>query len=395
MLTRLFTVVVFLIIALPLYAAERDLTSDLSVIFNERFGTHGAQEPGALVAVMRRDKLLLQEAIGLAELETQKPLTANTQMRIASLSKQFVAVAVLQEMERGTLKLNDPISKFLPELADAASGVTVQQLLHHTSGLPHHSLLFMNEGLVPYNPGPPAGFLFAPAGSRVGDFMPTNEDVVRLLAEHPNPRFAPGTGWEYSNAGYILLVQILEAINNKPFRDLASERLFHPLGMYGTGVLDETRPGLDNMAHSYRVTKGGFEERDYSPFNLLHGDGGIFSTLNDLIRWRRAFKPGVLLRAESLALISANGRLADDVPISGTPRGNGYSMGWFTDTLAADQINAPILLHGGGWLNFRHAIYFAPDQDLWVVVLTNRSDTRPYETAEALMKVALEQSTAE
>lgn len=372
-------------LCMPAHAVEASLQEKIANIVDKRFGGFGNQEPGATVALVRGSDEIFRFETGLASLEQKMPLTGQSQMRIASLTKQFVAVAILQELESGSLELTAPITRYLPELAPAGDGVTIRHLLHHTSGLPHHSLVFMNEGLVPYDPGPPAGFLFAPMGTRPNEYMPTNEDVVSLLSKYPTSRFAPGTRWEYSNAGYILLVQVLEALHGTPFREIAKDRLFIPLGMHSTGVLDETQPALSHQTNSYQVSESGYEERDYSPFNLLHGDGGIYSTLDDLVRWRRAFEPGVLLTADSLQFLRTNGRLDNDTPITGTPRGNGYAMGWFTDQIDG----TPILLHGGGWLNFRHAIYFAPSEQLWVVVLTNRSDTHPYGTAEEIIKAAL------
>lgn len=386
MIGRILLMAGLMMVCLPLHADDSGKRNAIEDIVERRFAGFKPDEPGALVAVMRENEEFFRYSSGLARLEDMRPLTARTQMRIASLAKQFVAVAIMQEVERGTIDLAAPVTRYLPELAPAGAGVTVRHLLHHTSGLQHHSLIFMNEGLVPYDPGPPAGFLFAPEGSRKGDYMPTNEEVIELLAKHPEPRFAPGTQWEYSNAGYIVLVQIMEAIHGKPFREISEERLFAPLGMKATGVLDEMRPKLSNRANSYLVMEDGFEERDYSPFNLLHGDGGLFSSLEDLMLWRRAYEPGVLLTAERLDALLTRGRLDNGTAIEGTPRGTGYAMGWFTDTYG----DTPVLLHGGGWLNFRHTIHFAPAQGWWVIVLTNRSDTHPYETAEEIMRVALQ-----
>ena len=305
-------------------------------------------------------------------------------MRIASLTKQFVAIATLQLAERGAIALDDPVLKHLPELGAVGDGVTIRHLLNHTAGLPHHSLLFMNEGRVAIDEEN-NDWLFAPLGSRTDDYMPTNEDVIALLREFPQKRFPPGAKWEYSNAGYIVLAQMIEAATGTPFRDYARDKLFEPLGMRDSGVFDESRPDPPRRAKSYLVGPDGFEERDYSPFNLLHGDGGIYSTLDDLAKWRCAFEPGVLLTTKTLSVIGEPARLDNGERVTDTLRGEGYSMGWFLDTIAG----TPIWIHGGGWAAFRHAIAYAPGAGVWAIVLTNRSDTAPYEMAAHLLETAL------
>ena len=246
-------------------------------------------EPGVLVSVWHEDEEVLRVERGLADITQNRSLSGDSQMRIASLTKQFTAVAVMQLVEAGLVGLDDPVTEYLPDLAPAGDGVTIRHLLNHTSGLPHHTLVFMNEGRVPYDEEA-NDFLFAPAGTRKDDFMPTNEDVVGLLSEFPDPRFAPGSSWEYSNAGYVLLAQVIEAVAGEPYRDYLRGKLFKPLHMEDSGVFDETRPAPPRLTFSYRVLETGFEERDYSPFNLIHGDGGIYSTLYDLTKWRHAYE---------------------------------------------------------------------------------------------------------
>ena len=337
--------------------------------------------PGRAVVVLDRGERVFEQYEGMADLQTGAALTCRTPMRIASLTKAITAVAVLQLAETGALSFDDRISTILPEFAEHWPDVTIQDLLHHTSGLPHHSLMFMNSGQVVYD-GANNDFLFAPAGSRTDDFMPTNEDVARLLSQSATPRFARGDAFEYSNAGYVLLAQIIETVSEERYAAYLRRAIFSPLGMEDAGVHDELRPQPEGAAHSYLVSEAGFEERDYSPFNLIHGDGGVYASLCDLIAWRRAFEPNVLLGQASLDLLATPARLGDGSVITETPRGAGYSMGWFLQPLNGETV----LLHGGGWAQFRHAIYFAPKRDLWVVVLTNRSDTQPYAEAEALLR---------
>lgn len=345
----------------------------------------GQNEPGILISIMKDEREIYRFSSGLSNLELEQQLSGDTQMRIASLSKQFVAVAIMQLAEAKKIDLDQPILSYLPKLYPAAAGVTIRHLLNHTSGLPHHTLMFMNSGRVPYDEQQNS-FLFAPLGSRDNDFMPVNEDVVALLSEFPEPRFTPGERWEYSNAGYIILAQLIESVSGQVFRDYIAQHIFAPLGMVSSGVFDESRPIPPNRGYSYVASGDGFEERDYSPFNLLHGDGGLYSTLNDLVKWRRAWAPDVLLSSDSLESIQTPAALGDESVVTDTPRGAGYGMGWFLDTYGS----TPVLLHGGGWAAFRHAITSAPTEGLWVVVLTNRDDTKPYELAEALLNAALQ-----
>ena len=373
-----------MVAVVPPWAAASEEVEEVVALASGYVAEYGSTTPGALIAVVRDGEVVARQITGAGDLGGGVPLAADSQMRIASLTTQFVAVAVMLLVEDGRIALDDPVGRHLPVLREVVPAATVRHLLQHTSGLPHHSMTFMNTERVPHDPGPPAGFLFAPLGSRPDDFMPTNEDVIDLLVEFPDLRFEPGTRWEYSNAGYVVLAQIVERVSGRPFHQFVRRELFAPLGMSSSGVLDERQPELKRRAYSYVVTDDGFEERDYSPFNLLHGDGGIYSTLDDLIAWRRAFEPGVLLDRSSIAEIMRPARLDDGTRVTDTPRGAGYGMGWFLQ----DVDGRRELLHGGGWAAFRHAIHFVPEEDVWVVVLTNRSDTQPYEMAEALATAA-------
>ena len=365
-------------------APPERIVASVQAAIDTELAAIGTDGPGLLIAVVSGDRVLGKGARGLADVSTRAALGDDSQMRIASLTKQFVAVALLQLVEQGRIGLDDPVSRYVPALSKAAAGATVRSLLNHTSGLADHGDLFINHERVAYDEDEPGGYLFAPAGSRPGEYMPTGADVIAILAEFPTQRFETGTRWEYSNSAYIVLAQIVESVSGQRFRDYARDHLFEPLGMSDSGVLDERRPTLDRPTASYVRVDDGFSERDYSPFNQLYGDGGIYSSLRDLIAWRRALPPDVLVSLESLEEIHRPARLSDGNVITDTPRGAGYGMGWFIDSIDGE----PVYLHGG-WVGVRHAIYHAPVAGVWVVVLSNRADTHPYEIAERLMRTTL------
>lgn len=367
-------------------AASHPNESELEREAKAQFSRVGPGEPGMLLSVCRKNTQLLFKSQGLANLESQQRLRPQTRLRIASLTKQFVAVGTMILVEEGKVELDRPIHDYLPRLQTLGDDITVRHLLNHTSGLPHHSLLFMNTERVAYDMKAPGGFLFAPLGSRPDEYMPANQDVLNILVEFPRLRFETGQKWEYNNAGYVILAQLIEKTSGLEFDKFLAKRVLSPLGMKNTGVARPLELQPNVLAKSYEKKDDRFIEKDYSPFNRIVGDGGLYSTLEDMTRWQNAWRAGKLLTQKSLDQIFAPARLDSGEQVSNVQRGKSYGMGWFIDEV--DQTT--YYYHGGGWANFRHAVLWSPSHEIWVVVLTNRFDTSPYEQAEALFKAALE-----
>jgi CubicO group peptidase (beta-lactamase class C family) len=308
-------------------------------------------QPGASVLVVQGGHVALAKGYGLAEVETGRPVTPTTNFRLASLSKQFTATAVMLLVAEGRLRYDDGIAALLPGLPAYARGVTVRHLLHHTSGLPDY------ERFVPDT-----------QTAQVHD-----ADVPPLIARDSALKFAPGTRYAYSNTGYALLALLVERVSGQRFGDFLRARLYAPSGMAGALAHEEGRTVVPERAYGYTVRGGAVRRTDQSNTSATLGDGGVYASAADLARWDAAIERHALVGAEAAWTPPA---------LAGTPggpfAGAGYGFGWFVD---ADR-GTTRLRHHGQSRGFTNAIVRYPERRLTVVVLTNRTGGAPWEIAQ-------------
>ena len=222
--------------------------------------------PGAVVAVASRGEILHLETYGYANVELAVPVSDSSVFEIGSISKQFVAVATLMNVEEGKLGLDDPIHKFLPDLPGEWLGATVRHLLTHTSGIPDY------ETIRSYD---------------VYRFRLLPEDVIRIAHGRPMD-FAPGEGYYYSNTGYYLLSMIVERIEGKPINQVLQTRIFEPLGMTQTRMADPEAI-IPHRAAGYWVNRvGALINRNQTENSSTLAAGGLLSSVHDLIKWDNA-----------------------------------------------------------------------------------------------------------
>lgn len=308
-----------------------------------------ADGPGASLLVMRDGRVLLERSWGLAVVETRTPATAHTSYRLASLTKQFTATAILLLVRDGRLRLDEPARAVLPELPAYASAVTIRQLLTHTSGLWDY------EDFVPDT-----------ARTQVHD-----ADVPALLHRVDSTYFPPGTQWRYSNTGYALLALVVERASGERFARFLHDRIFVPAGMDSTVAYEAGISTIPERAYGYSAdSAGGFRRTDQSPTSAVLGDGGIYTSVHDLAAWSRALDRAAIvgraLRDSSWTPARlAGGALTD------------YGFGWFVDR-DADGVR---LSHHGETRGFTNAILRIPARGLTVVVLTNRTGGAPWDLA--------------
>ena len=247
-----------------------------------RLQRYVGEVPGAALLVVRDGEPVLRRAVGLADVEAGTAVTPATAFRLASLSKQFTAAAVLLLAQEGRLRLDDPVRRWLPALPSSADGVTLHHLLSHTSGLPDYE-----DRMAPDFPG------------QVRD-----ADVPGLLAGG-EPFFVPGSAYRYSNTGYALLALVVEQASGQAYPDFLRERIFAPLGMHGSLALVH---GVDTVAHrAYGHSADGdhWRRTDQSSTSAVLGDGGIYSSIDDLAKWNAALSDDRLLGDASRALAFA------------------------------------------------------------------------------------------
>ena len=308
-------------------------------------------EPGASVLVVRDGRAAYARGYGLAEVETATPVTAETNFRLASLSKQFTAAAVMLLVADGRLRYDAEVSSLLADLPPFAHGVTVRHLLNHTSGLPDYE-----------------------------DFVPDSQsvqvhdaEVPQLIARAPGTYFTPGTRYSYSNTGYVLLALVVERVSGQRFGDFLRDRIFAPLGMSGTVALEEGRTTVPRRAYGYTVDSSGVRRTDQSSTSATLGDGGIYSSAADLVLWDQALERHTLLSAGAM-------RDAWTPPALPAGQATQYGFGWFVER----DRGTTRLKHHGETRGFTNAILRYPERRLTVVVLTNRTGGAPWDLAQRI-----------
>ncbi len=314
--------------------------------------------PGAAVLVVRDGKPVFRRAYGLADLEQHVAATPATNYRLASMTKQFTAAAVLLLAEAGRLSLDDPVRRWLPSLPPATDSVTLRELLTHTSGLPDY------EDLIPEG-----------TTQQVHD-----ADVLRLLETQNRTDFAPGTRYRYSNTGYALLALVVARASGEDFASFLRERIFRPLGMRATVAYQAGVSTVEHRAFGYTYANGAWRRTDQSVTSAVLGDGGVYSSIEDLARWDAALYDSRLLSAHSLLLAFTPATATDDPAVR-------YGFGW--------RISGETVWHSGETVGFRNVIIRYPRRHFSVVVLSNRDAPEPYALALAIAKLYLPDADAQ
>ncbi len=295
--------------------------------------------PGALVAVASRSRLLHLQTYGYANVELSVPVVERTVFEIGSISKQFVAAATMLLVEENKVALEDPVHRFLPYLPSEWLGVTVRQLLNHTSGIPDY------EEIRSYD---------------VYRFRMTPEDVIHIANSRPMD-FVPGTGWYYSNTGYFLLSMLVERVEGKPLGAVLQDRIFKPLSMASTRMADPERI-IPHRAAGYWVNKADeLINRPATETSSTLGAGGLLSSAEDLAKWDAALNANDLLAEASRNAMWAATILPDG-------RDTEYGFGWrVTPYLGLESQS-----HTGQVAGFNANFARFPAQEIAIIVFMNR-----------------------
>lgn len=305
--------------------------------------------PGAALLVLKNGKPLVRRGYGRSDLERETEAGPATNYRLASVSKAFTAGAVLLLAQEGKLSLDDPLRKWLPSLPEAADGITLHHLLSHTSGVIEYDEL----AAKPYE-------------GQLRDI-----DVLHLLEKENRLYFEPGSTYRYSNSGYALLALVIERVSGMHFPDYLRSRIFEPLGMHDSLAYVVGGPDVARRAWGYTQTPEGWKRTDQNHFSQILGDGGVYSSLDDMARWDAAWNDDRLFSDATRALAFAR-----HVPVSTDPEQTFYGYGW--------RVADGRQWHNGESIGFRNSYVRWPEQGLSVILLSNRNDPTPYDTAVAI-----------
>lgn len=338
--------------------AEVQLTSltvvpDALPLLRARLAEQAAQgQFNGAVLVAQGDRLLLRQAYGLADSTTGQALSPDDRFRLASVSKQFTAAAILRLQDEGRLSVDDPVCRWFSPCPDGWAPIRLSHLLSHTSGLPD---LMERPGW----------------GDR--RVTPATLEELTRETEQYRPGFEPGTRADYDNAGYNLLAEVVERVSGQPFETYLQATFFGPLGMTNTGS------DADDQGHGIvRGHNGGMVPGPVANVSIIRGAGALYSTLDDMLVWERALHGGRVLSETGYRQMIADHAPADQgLPDGARPRGWGYGL--FTSDLGSGAVPpfaAWQIYHTGSWAGFRNLVSYLPSQDVTVIVLTNNYHQR-------------------
>ncbi len=315
------------------------------------FHDYQGERPGAAVMVIHKGQPLLVKTFGLADLEHLRPVIPQTNFRLASVTKQFTAMAIMILVERGKLDYATNLKVIFPDFPEYGTMVTVKHLLRHTSGLIAYEDLIPDTATIPV----------------------LDEDVLTMMMEQDSTYFAPGSDYRYSNSGYAVLVMIIEMLSGRSFAKFLEENIFEPLGMNGTIAFQKGISNVKQRAYGYIVKGDSLQFNDQSMTSSVLGDGGIYTSLIDLYKWDQALYTDQIVTHESLKRAF-------------TPGLEEYGFGWRIDEYQSHRR----VYHTGGTCGFRTAYLRYPDDQMSIIILTNRRDPGVMELAEKLTGLYLQ-----
>jgi CubicO group peptidase (beta-lactamase class C family) len=314
--------------------------------------------PGVAVSVVRDGKIIYNKQVGHANLEYGIPITDSTVFHIASVSKQFTALAALLLEKEGKLSLEDDIKKYLPELKDLPYKITIRQLANHTHGFANTYELARLIGISP------------------SDVM-SQQQMIKILLHQRHLNFVPGTQYQYNNSGFALLAEIVQRVSGKPFAEFMKERIFTPLKMDHTLFLDDLTTVIKNKAHSYKRTTKGFSA---VPFNFtVVGASGLNTTPHDLSLWAMNFDSPVVGDQKLLAEMQKPSHLNSGQLLP-------YALGQEIKIYKGLQV----IFHGGGDAGYRAYLARVPAYRFSVIVLGNFESFNPLDLSYAIIDKYLE-----
>ncbi|NOR15945.1 MAG: serine hydrolase [Candidatus Aminicenantes bacterium] len=318
--------------------------------------------PGVAIAVIQNGQIIYERGYGMANLEHEIRISGKTVFRIGSTSKQFTAACIALLALEGKLALDENIRKYLPEMPEYDKTVTIRHLLHHTSGIRDYLAL-----------SDIAGF------SEFGFFTP--EESYALVTRQKNLNFPPGEEHLYSNSGYLLLGVIVKRVSGQSLNEFAQARIFNPLGMESTQYLDDHTRIVKKRADGYSATEDGFRINNTTLDHV--GDGGVFTTTEDLFLWDQAFF-NFKLGKELMKLIQTPGSL-----------NNGKALSYAFGLDVGEYRGLRRVSHGGAFVGFRADMVRFPEKRFSVICLANLGSIDPSRLCIQIANIYLDSDFAQ
>jgi len=313
--------------------------------------------PGCAVLVRVDGATILAKGYGVRSLDTGEPNMSDTNFRLASVTKQFTAAAILRLRDQGKLGLDESLIDVFPDFPAYGRTITIRHLLNHTSGLRGYEALMPDDMTVPI----------------------LDAGVLEIMKAQDSGIFAPGDRYSYSNSGYAMLAMIVEARSGQRFADFLRDEFFEPLGMTDSVAFEDGRSTVPRRAYGYRRNDDGtYRLSDQSMTSSVLGDGGIYCSVGDYAKWADAWFDGRVLSPDSQELAWTPGKLDDGTATT-------YGFGWSVEEV--DGLTR--IYHTGSTSGFNNCARLVPDQRLCVVILSNRVGPQPAELATQIETLLL------
>ena len=316
--------------------------------------------PGCAAAVMKDGRIAFERGYGLADIEHEAKITPSTVFNVGSIAKQFTATAILMLVQEGKISLGDPIRKYIPELPDFGTPITLREMLRHTSGLRDYEQLLNFDGWRLDSP----------------DLL-TNGDVMYIVTRQKDLNFPPGSDFAYSNTNYVLLAEVVSRVSKQSFPDFTMTRLFQPLGMTHTHFRDDHGEVIKNVAYSYIDKDGAFDL--CLPNYDIFGATNLFTTVEDLARWDENFYSARIGGSKVIRQLQEPGALNDGTFIN-------YAPGMF---VSAPGANRWAQSGTAGDAGYRADIFRFPDRHLSSITLCNLGSIDPSELDQRIAEIYL------
>ncbi len=300
--------------------------------------------PGCAAGVLDNGKIALAKGYGLANLDYGIPLTAKSRFYMASVSKQFTSMAALLAEREGRFRLDDPITRHFPEMPAYAARIPLRRMLDHTAGLRDYLTLWGLKGWS-------------------NESVLTEAPTLALITRQKALDFEPGSAYSYSNTGYFLMMLLIERTTGQRLDAYLQQRLFQPLGMTATRFQHDHAEPMPDRAQGYRREPGGGWRTAAVGFDIV-GSGGLYSNIEDMLRWASNFEEPKAA-GSSLGALQTPGHLND-----GTETPRGYALGLMRDTIGG----LTRISHAGGATGYRTFFLRFPTKKLTVVTLCNAGD---------------------
>ncbi len=313
-----------------------------TVAIDRILAAYQGDNPGAALLIIKDGAVFLERCYGYADREHGEKVTAATNFRLASVSKQFTATCILQLIDAGKLTLHTTLTQAFPAFPAYGARVTVAHLLTHTSGIPDYEDYVADTAFHP-------------------QFK--DEGVLAILMQLDRGYFAPGTAYRYSNSAYALLALMVEKYSSQPYGTYLQQHIFAPLGMDATLAHEAGKTAVATRAYGYAQRRGQWERRDQSSTSAVLGDGGIYSSLHDLFKWDQALYAGSVLPRQLIEQSFAYHQLASGDTVH-------YGYGWH---LKKNGRGEQVVYHTGSSTSFRNVFYRIPSRRLSIILLTNRN----------------------